>query len=81
VLAVVFVLPVQGVPLVTGVLIVTPITVLIAYPASGTIVVVAVAIFRLAPTPITIVVALDANAMVVVRVAALVRARDGRGRL
>jgi hypothetical protein len=80
VLVVVLLFPVQGIPLVSLVLIVTPVTVPVAHPAAGAIVVVAAGIFRLFPTSIAVAVAFDANAMVTIRVAALVGARDGWGR-
>ena len=79
-IVVVIILPVEGIPLVTGVFVVTSITVGITYPPSGATVVLPVSVFGFFPTSIAVVVTLDADAVVAVRVASLVSVRGRRCR-
>jgi hypothetical protein len=80
VVVVVFVLPVHWVPPVTGVFIVTPITVGVTYPSAGMVVVLLARVFGFLPTSIPVVVTLDANAVITIRVTALVGAGNSRSR-
>jgi hypothetical protein len=65
------------VPAVSGVFIVAPIPVRIADPATGTVVDVVSAVFRLLPTSVSVVVAGDAYAVISVGVTPFIAVREG----